>query len=104
MPARCDGEIQMPTIMANALRRLSLSAFLIASALTGEMAFAADMEETPGADLKAALRASRACTDNCILDCRAERAGCEGEQKPANVCRPQFQICARRCVVACSPR
>ncbi len=91
-------------MIAKASRRLALLAVLIASALMGEMAFAADMEETPGAELKAALRASRACTENCITDCRAERAGCESEPKPKDVCRAQFQICARRCVVACSPR
>ncbi|WP_170937149.1 hypothetical protein [Rhodomicrobium sp. R_RK_3] len=85
--------------------RAGLMAVAFAGALGGGLAVkAADMEETPGADAKLAVKESRICTESCISDCRAERSECDGAKKDINYCRVTFQICARRCVVACSPR
>jgi hypothetical protein len=91
----------MPKILAG--RRISLMAAVLAAALCGA-AHAADMEEGSGGDAKIQVRTARACTDNCIADCRTERTECKDAKADENVCRATFQICARRCVVACSPR
>jgi hypothetical protein len=64
-------------------------------------ASAADIEETPAADLRQSQRAVRVCTDGCASDCRSERTSCANGQENTDRCRAQFQICVRRCVVSC---
>lgn len=97
----------MPKILVG--RRISLMAAVLAAALGGDFgspraARAADMEESPGGEAKLQVRTARACTENCIADCRTERTECKNAKADENICRATFQICARRCVVACSPR
>jgi hypothetical protein len=66
---------------------------------------AADIEEDPAAALRLAQKASRSCTESCMSECRAEKTDCtEGKTDAKISCRAQFQICVRRCVVACSPK
>lgn len=66
---------------------------------------AADMEEDSAAAVRLSQKSSRSCTESCMSECRADRTGCK-EQKTDDEasCRAQFQICVRRCVVACSPK
>jgi hypothetical protein len=66
---------------------------------------AADIEEDPAAAVRLSQKASRSCTESCTAECRADRSGCT-EQKTDDQasCRARFQICVRRCVVACSPK
>ena len=75
------------------------------AALLENPARAADMEEDPAAAVRLSQKASRTCTESCTAECRAGRTGC-AEQKTDDQqsCRAQFQICVRRCVVACSPK
>ena len=88
-------------------RGLWLAAAVMAGGLAGAgPAGAADIEEDPAAAFRLSRQASRVCTDGCIAGCRTDRTDCkdgrtgEGQEN----CRAQFQICARRCVVSCSPK
>ena len=93
----------------NRCRVLRLAMALLAGAAIATVcvnpAYAADMEEDPAAAVRLSQKASRSCTESCTAECRAHRTGC-GEQKTDDQasCRAQFQICVRRCVVACSPK
>jgi hypothetical protein len=75
------------------------------AAVFANPADAADMEEDPAAAFRLLQKSSRSCTESCMAECRVDRADC-AEQKTDDEqsCRARFQICVRRCVVACSPK
>ena len=91
-------------------RAVWLATALLAGVVMGAVIFAnsagaADMEEDPAAALRLSQKSSRACTESCMSECRADRTGCTEQRTDDEAsCRAQFQICARRCVVACSPK
>ena len=94
----------------NRCRVLRLAVMFLAGGVAVAAVFtnpagAADMEEDPAAAVRLSQKASRTCTESCTAECRADRTGC-AEQKTDDQtsCRAQFQICVRRCVVACSPK
>lgn len=66
-------------------------------------ASAADIKETRTENLRLSQNSQRNCMEGCIAQCRAALASCESGKSNSN-CRTQFQICARRCVVACGGR
>ena len=68
-------------------------------------AVAADIEEDPAAALRLSQKTSRSCTESCMSECRADRTDCKQQQTDDDdiSCRARFQMCVRRCVVACSP-
>ncbi len=100
------GDVLMPRGLRNGGFALAawLAVFGAAYFDMGRPAFAADIEEPPGADLRMAQRAKRVCVDNCITQCRSALTTCASNSKDTSTCRTQFQICARRCVVACNSR
>lgn len=77
---------------------------LAAAQLAAERAAAADVQEKPAARWRMSEYSSRSCAEDCIAQCRAAKAQCSTAKERADECRAQFQICARRCVVACSAR
>jgi hypothetical protein len=88
-------------------RGLWLAAALLAGGLAGASpAGAADIEEDPAAAYRLSREASRVCTDGCMGRCRTDRTDCKDGKTGEDTenCPAQFQICARRCVVSCSPK
>lgn len=65
---------------------------------------AVENQSQRGESLRLTQRGDRACVERCINQCRATLAACEGGGNNRSVCRTQFQICARRCVVSCGGR
>ena len=104
--ARLNGGLLMPNVVAKPFGLLLGLLILIGPGLNAVLtgwALAADMQEGAKSSQKLSQDAGRTCTETCIAQCRSALAACaKGSSK--DPCRAEFQICARRCVVACGSR
>ena len=103
MQARHDGTVMKQPFPQRRATRFAI-ALLAGGMIWAAPAVAADMQEDPAAALRLSQKSGRSCTESCMSECRADRTDCKQQSSVEETsCRAQFQMCVRRCVVACSP-